>query len=154
MAEKERHPVEMTEIIMFDNDFAGLFYILWLCLVTIAYLYNCWVIPLRVTFPYQTEDNTRMWRIMDYSMDFLYFVDIIAIKPRVMYLEDGFWVRSPKLTRKNYLQKLQFKVRDFLHSVERLKIRFKKSYFNEFSVHRWMCCRCYRWTYYTSLTVL
>lgn len=51
-----------------------------------------------------------MWMILDYSMDFLYLLDVIFIKPRVMYLEDGFWVRDPKLTSKNYFQKVQFKV--------------------------------------------
>lgn len=68
------------------------------------------MIPLRTTFPYQTDDNVSAWMIVDYTMDLLYLLDIVLMKPRVMYLEDGFWVRDPKLTRKNYLQKLQFKV--------------------------------------------
>ncbi|XP_065223644.1 cyclic nucleotide-gated cation channel beta-3 isoform X2 [Planococcus citri] len=86
------------------------FYVFWLCIVTIAYLYNCWVIPLRITFPYQTPENTPMWVILDYSMDFLYLLDVIFVKPRLMYLEDGFWVRDSKLTSKNYFQKIQFKM--------------------------------------------
>lgn len=92
------------------NPSLGLLYVFWLCIVTIAYLYNCWVIPLRITFPYQTPENTPMWMILDYSMDLLYLLDVLFVKPRVMYLEDGFWVRNPKLTSKNYFQKFQFKV--------------------------------------------
>lgn len=51
-----------------------------------------------------------MWIFLDYSMDIFYLIDLVFIKPRVMYLEDGFWVQSPKLTRKNYFRKFQFKV--------------------------------------------
>ncbi|XKL60648.1 hypothetical protein PGB90_007705 [Kerria lacca] len=43
-------------------------------------------------------------------MDFFYLVDIIIVKPRVMYLKDGFWVRNPRLTRRNYFTKFQFKM--------------------------------------------
>nr|XP_018898857.1 PREDICTED: cyclic nucleotide-gated cation channel beta-1 isoform X3 [Bemisia tabaci] len=85
-------------------------YIGWLCLVTVGYLYNSWVIPLRNTFPYQTGDNLLTWIGIDYIMDALYFVDVVFVKPRMMYLEDGFWVRDPQLTRKNYFRKSQFKM--------------------------------------------
>ncbi|RZF34690.1 hypothetical protein LSTR_LSTR002772 [Laodelphax striatellus] len=86
------------------------FYVTWLTLVTFSYLYNCWVIPLRITFPYQTEDNVHTWLILDCSMDAIYFLDLMVVKPRIMYIDQGFWVHDPKLTRSNYMKKLQFKM--------------------------------------------
>ncbi|XP_073987880.1 cyclic nucleotide-gated ion channel subunit B isoform X1 [Rhodnius prolixus] len=83
-------------------------YITWLTLVTLSYLYNCFVIPLRTTFPYQTPENIITWLALDYSMDAIYFLDMAFIKPRIAYLEDGFWVRCIRDTRKNYIRKTEF----------------------------------------------
>ncbi len=68
------------------------------------------MIPLRITFPYETDENMPMWAIWDYSMDFFYLLDMILVKPRVVYLEDGFWVRNPKIIRKKYIHNIKFKV--------------------------------------------
>lgn len=89
---------------------SGYWYISWLCLVTLSYLYNCWVIPLRVTFPYQTSTNLITWFVFDYVMDAIYILDLMLIKPRLIYLDDGFWIRDSKLTRIQYRLKLQYKV--------------------------------------------
>lgn len=75
-----------------------------------AYMYNSWVIPLRSTFPYQTPQNIQNWMIFDYVADVVYLLDLLFIKPRVMYLSDGFWIRDNKLTRVMYFHKFQFKV--------------------------------------------
>ncbi|XP_050526880.1 cyclic nucleotide-gated cation channel beta-3 [Daktulosphaira vitifoliae] len=85
-------------------------YITWLSLVTMSYLYNCWVIPLRITFPYQTQKNLWNWMMLDYCSDVINLLDTFFIKPRVMYLKDGFWVRDLKLIEANYLDKLQSKL--------------------------------------------
>ncbi|XP_020707806.2 cyclic nucleotide-gated cation channel beta-3 [Athalia rosae] len=85
-------------------------YIYWLLLVTLCFTYNCCVIPLRSTFPYQTISNARKWMVCDYLADIIYLVDIVFVRPRVMFLEDGFWVKDPGLTRKNYMRKWQFKM--------------------------------------------
>jgi hypothetical protein len=90
---------------------SGYGYISWLFVVMLCYMYNCWVIPLRNTFPYQTAENTPIWLVLDYSADVIYFLDMAFIKPRIKYLEEGFWVADLSLTRKNYIQKWQFKVR-------------------------------------------
>ncbi|XP_014249792.1 cyclic nucleotide-gated cation channel beta-1 [Cimex lectularius] len=86
----------------------GCLYVTWLTMVTLSFLYNCFVIPLRTTFPYQTPDNTVTWLALDYSMDAFYLLDMALVKPRIMYLEDGFWVRDVKLTRSNYMRKTEF----------------------------------------------
>ncbi|CAH1396180.1 unnamed protein product [Nezara viridula] len=83
-------------------------YVTWLSVVTLSYLYNCFVIPLRTTFPYQSTENTPTWLALDLSMDFIYLLDMAVVKPRVMFLEGGFWVRDTKLTRGNYLGKSEF----------------------------------------------
>lgn len=91
-------------------DPQGYFYISWLCIVSMTFLYNAWVIPLRSTFPFQTPENTNIWLAVDFCADIIYLMDIIFIKHRIMYLYEGFWVRDKNLTRKNYMRKLQFKV--------------------------------------------
>jgi len=88
----------------------GFCYVAWLSLVTMCYLYNCWVIPLRITFPYQTPENLWKWMMLDYCTDAINLLDTFVIKPRIMYLKDGFWVRDLKLIEVNYLEKLQSKV--------------------------------------------
>lgn len=91
-------------------DPQGSFYISWLCIVSMTFLYNAWVIPLRSTFPFQTSENTSAWLIADFCADIIYFFDIVFIKHRIMFLHEGFWVRDRELTRKNYMRELKFRV--------------------------------------------
>lgn len=91
-------------------DPQGSLYIFWLCIVSMTFLYNAWVIPLRSTFPFQTPENTKYWLIADFCADAIYFLDIVFIKHRIMFLHDGFWVHDRNLTRKNYMRKLKFRV--------------------------------------------
>ncbi|XP_004931049.1 cyclic nucleotide-gated cation channel beta-1 isoform X2 [Bombyx mori] len=90
-------------------DPQGRLYIGWLCLVTFCYSYNAWGIALRSTFPYQTPENTPMWLAADYFSDLVYLLDVAFVKPRLMYLHEGFWVDDPVETRKNYKRKVQYK---------------------------------------------
>lgn len=95
-------------------DPQGKIYISWLCVVSLSFLYNAWVIPLRSTFPFQTPENTNTWLICDFCADIIYLLDVIFFKHRIMYLFEGFWVKNKNLTRKNYMRKLQFKVSDLM----------------------------------------
>lgn len=91
-------------------DPQGRFYISWLFIVTLSFLYNAFVIPLRTSFPFQTPENYKMWMLMDAAADVVYVMDILFVKHRTMYLFDGFWIRDRQLTRKNYMRKFQFKM--------------------------------------------
>lgn len=94
----------------FNKRFSGKLYISWLMIVTVAYTYNSWVLPLRCCFPYQTESNLKAWMYADYTMDFIYLMDLVVVKSRVMYLSDGFWIQEYKLTSDMYFKKCQCKV--------------------------------------------
>lgn len=111
----EQHPKnnELTMKVFFSGiiDPQGLLYISWLCIVSLTFLYNAWVIPLRSTFPFQTPENNNYWLAADFCADVIYLLDIVFIKHRVMYLNEGFWVHDRHLTRQNYLRKLKFKVK-------------------------------------------
>lgn len=75
----------MTLVAVFPDQF----YLLWLLLVTIAYNWNCWLIPLRVVFPYQTPDNTCYWLIIDIVCDIIYLCDMLLIQPRLKFIRGG-----------------------------------------------------------------
>lgn len=91
-------------------DPQGRFYISWLFLVTMSFVYNAYCIPFRVSFPFQTPENTPVWLAVDYCCDLIYLLDIVFVKHRLIYLYDGFWVKDKAMTRQNYIRKLQFKV--------------------------------------------
>ncbi|CAK1544221.1 unnamed protein product [Leptosia nina] len=99
--------------ILFDPyipiDPQGRGYITWLFLVTFCYSYNAWSIALRATFPYQTPENLPVWLTADYFCDIIYFLDVIFVKPRLIFLHEGFWVTDQKETRKHYKRKTQYK---------------------------------------------
>lgn len=82
----------------------------WLLIMSACFTYNAWVIPLRSAFPYQTPKNTPIWLIFDAFCDLFYLIDVAIIKPRITFLKDGFFVNDPRLTKKNYMKKIQFKV--------------------------------------------
>ncbi|XP_039764566.1 cyclic nucleotide-gated cation channel beta-3-like isoform X2 [Pararge aegeria] len=90
-------------------DPQGKGYITWLLLVTCCYSFNAWCIALRATFPYQTPENTPIWMTADFFCDIVYVLDVVFVKPRLMFLQEGFWVDDHQETRKNYKRKLQYK---------------------------------------------
>lgn len=64
-------------------------YVAWLMLVTVAYNWNCWFIPLRFVFPYQTPSNTIYWFTMDILCDICYLCDLLIFQPRVQFIRGG-----------------------------------------------------------------
>lgn len=58
-------------------------------LVTVAYNWNCWFIPLRFVFPYQTPSNTIYWFTIDAICDICYLCDLLIFQPRVQFLRGG-----------------------------------------------------------------
>ncbi|CAH2104264.1 unnamed protein product [Euphydryas editha] len=90
-------------------DFQSKSYMTWLLLVTLCYSYNAWGIALRASFPYQTPNNLPIWMTIDYFCDAIYLLDVMFIKPRMMFLNEGFLVEDTVETKKNYQKKLQYK---------------------------------------------
>ena len=64
-------------------------YLLWLSLVTVAFNWNCWLIPLRVVFPYQTPHHVGHWLIPDLVCDAIYLFDLLFIQPRLQFMRGG-----------------------------------------------------------------
>lgn len=68
---------------------ADLMYILWLFFVVLAWNWNCWLIPVRWAFPYQTPDNIHLWLLMDYLCDLIYLLDITVFQMRLQFVRGG-----------------------------------------------------------------
>ncbi|KAH0617590.1 hypothetical protein JD844_016008 [Phrynosoma platyrhinos] len=64
-------------------------YIAWLFLVTLAYNWNCWFIPMRLTFPVHSASNMIYWIAMDLLCDFCYICDVLLFQPRVQFVKGG-----------------------------------------------------------------
>lgn len=69
-----------------STDESFLFY--WLILLNIFVLYNLWFSIARQAFDPLERDYRKLWQVMDYTADTMYFVDIF-IQLRTGYLEQG-----------------------------------------------------------------
>ncbi|XP_044539726.1 cyclic nucleotide-gated cation channel beta-3 [Gracilinanus agilis] len=85
-------------------------YVLWLLLVTVAYNWNCWFIPMRLVFPYQTSKNMRYWLITDIICDIIYLSDILIVQPRLEFLRGGDKIIEPKAMKEHYRTSAKFKM--------------------------------------------
>ena len=85
-------------------------YLVWLLIVTSAFVYNVVVVPLRASFPYQDDDNVLQWMAVDYLCDVIYLLDTALVRPRLRFIRDGFWVDEVRQTRDNYVASLGFKL--------------------------------------------
>ena len=84
-------------------------------------MYNLISISFRYAFENDSEitsnstfiisQNSPYWLILDYTADIIYIVDILAVKIRVKYLENGLWVTDRKLMLLNYIKSVKFLVR-------------------------------------------
>lgn len=68
---------------------ADLMYVLWMLLVSLAWNWNAWFIPVRWAFPYQTPGNIYYWLLADYLCDLIYILDITIFQPRLQFVRGG-----------------------------------------------------------------
>ncbi|XP_017563507.1 cyclic nucleotide-gated cation channel beta-3 isoform X3 [Pygocentrus nattereri] len=92
------------------DPYTDLIYVLWLFLVTCAWNYNVWLIPVRWAFPYQTPENIHLWLLADYLCDSIYILDILVFQPRLQFVRGGDIVCDKKDMRENYMQTERFKM--------------------------------------------
>lgn len=85
--------------------------------MSLAFMYNLWGVPLRVTFPYQDALNVHQWMITDYVTDVIYLIDTFYVRPRLRFVREGIWVEDIIECRKNYISSLGSKV-SFLASTK------------------------------------
>lgn len=64
-------------------------YVLWLFFVVLAWNWNCWLIPVRWAFPYQTPSNIHFWLLVDYLCDLIYLLDVIVFQTRLQFVRGG-----------------------------------------------------------------
>lgn len=64
-------------------------YVLWMLLVSLAWNWNAWFIPVRWAFPYQTPGNIYYWLLADYLCDLIYILDITIFQPRLQFVRGG-----------------------------------------------------------------
>nr|XP_014265038.2 cyclic nucleotide-gated cation channel beta-1 [Maylandia zebra] len=91
------------------DPFTNLMYVLWMFLVSLAWNWNVWFIPVRWAFPYQTPDNIHYWLLTDYLCDLIYILDIAVFQPRLQFVRGGDIVCDQKEMRKNYMKTKRFK---------------------------------------------
>ncbi|XP_014820686.1 PREDICTED: cyclic nucleotide-gated cation channel beta-3 [Calidris pugnax] len=85
-------------------------YVAWLMLVTVAYNWNCWFIPLRFVFPYQTPSNTIYWFAVDVICDICYLCDLLIFQPRVQFLKGGDIISDRVEMKKFYHSSTKFRL--------------------------------------------
>ncbi|NXJ69890.1 CNGB3 protein, partial [Rostratula benghalensis] len=85
-------------------------YVAWLMLVTVAYNWNCWFIPLRFVFPYQTPSNTIYWFTIDVICDICYLCDLLIFQPRVQFLKGGDIISDRVEMKKYYHSSRKFQL--------------------------------------------
>jgi cyclic nucleotide gated channel beta 1 len=78
--------------------------LLLIVLQAMVFLYNAWVIPLRAVFPFAyTSKNMIPWMMADYFGDSIYLLDMFVYKRRLMFMENGFWVKNKRRLTRQYV---------------------------------------------------
>ncbi|NWW85082.1 CNGB1 protein, partial [Rhynochetos jubatus] len=92
------------------DPLTNLMYVLWLFFVVMAWNWNCWLIPVRWAFPYQTPANIHCWLLMDYLCDLIYLLDILIFQTRLQFVRGGDIITDKKAMKENYLRSQRFKM--------------------------------------------
>jgi len=77
--------------------------------VSIAFIYNFWVLIYRFAFDEISPDNMAVWFMLDYTADLLYVLDI-AFHFRTGYLDDGVLQTDSTKLRIHYMNSTVFYV--------------------------------------------
>ncbi|CAH0557075.1 unnamed protein product [Brassicogethes aeneus] len=91
----------------FVFDPAGRLCYYWSMVVSLAFLYNFWVIIYRFAFREIDANTLLVWFCLDYFADFLYLVDIV-FHFRTGYLEDGVLQTDSTKLRNHYMNSTTF----------------------------------------------
>ncbi|KAL7025136.1 hypothetical protein ACKWTF_013359 [Chironomus riparius] len=91
----------------FVFDPAGRLCYYWSMVVSLAFLYNFWVIIFRFAFQEISGETLLMWFCLDYFSDFLYLLDIL-FHFRTGYLEDGVLQTDSTKMRQHYMNSTTF----------------------------------------------
>ncbi|XP_075439087.1 cyclic nucleotide-gated channel beta-3 isoform X2 [Ascaphus truei] len=92
------------------DAYTDLSYVLWLFLVALSFNWNCWFIPMRCVFPFQTPQNLLYWMATDYICDALYLLDMLVFQPRLQFVKGGDIITDAKEMRKNYFESAKFRL--------------------------------------------
>lgn len=90
-------------------DPAGQLAYWWTFVVSLAFLYNFWVLIYRFAFEEVQSSNMVAWFAMDYTADFIYILDVL-FHFRTGYLEDGVLQTDATKLRKHYVNSTRFYV--------------------------------------------
>ncbi len=91
----------------FVFDPAGRFAYWWSAVISVAFLYNFWVLIYRFTFEEISVHNMAIWFTLDYTADLLYILDI-AFHFRTGFLEDGVLQTDSTRLRIHYMNSTMF----------------------------------------------
>ncbi|GAB0098237.1 cyclic nucleotide-gated cation channel [Sergentomyia squamirostris] len=91
----------------FVFDPAGRLCYYWSMVVSMAFLYNFWVIIYRFAFQEINLESIVVWFCLDYFSDFLYLIDIL-FHFRTGYLEDGVLQTDSTKLRQHYMNSTTF----------------------------------------------
>lgn len=91
----------------FVFDPAGRLCYYWTAVVSLAFLYNLWVMMYRFAFNEICSDNIVLWFCLDYMADFIYIIDIV-FHFRTGYLEDGVLQTDSRKLRHHYMNSTTF----------------------------------------------
>ncbi|XP_037046789.1 cyclic nucleotide-gated cation channel alpha-3 isoform X5 [Bradysia coprophila] len=91
----------------FVFDPAGRLCYYWSMVVSLAFLYNFWVIIYRFSFQEINSHSIIVWFCLDYFADFLYLIDIL-FHFRTGYLEDGVLQTDSTKLRQHYMNSTTF----------------------------------------------
>ncbi|XP_006880621.1 PREDICTED: cyclic nucleotide-gated cation channel beta-3 [Elephantulus edwardii] len=92
------------------DSYTDRLYLFWLLLVSVAYNWNCWLIPVRIVFPYQTPNTTHYWFITDLVCDIIYLCDMMLIQPRLQFVKGGEIIVDENELKRHYKSSTKFRL--------------------------------------------